>query len=177
MLKKGMIHIYTGDGKGKTTAAIGLAIRAAGHGKKIYLMQFLKGQKTGEVEFLRNFSDIIIHRANENITKFYYQMNKEEKEELHKKTREAWEMLYTQLTEGDYDLVILDEIMGVLTNRMLGVEELIDFIKNKSDRQELVLTGRDAPEEIIELADYVTEMKMIKHPYQNNISARKGIEF
>lgn len=177
MQKKGMIHIYTGDGKGKTTAAIGLAIRAAGHGMKIYFVQFLKGRKTGELEALKKFSNITVDRINPDLHKYFYQLGQEEKDLLCKRIEEGWRRLCLELSEENYDMLILDEILGVLDNNLLNPEELVGFIKNRPVGLELVLTGRNAPEELVKMADYVTEMKMFRHPYQYGIPARKGIEF
>ena len=177
MQEKGMIHIYTGDGKGKTTAAIGLAIRAAGHGKRIYFVQFLKGRETGELAALKEFSNIVVHRVNPDLRNFFYQLSTEEKEILSRKIEEGWRDICRELSEEKYDILILDEIMAVLSNGLLGLEDLLEFINNKVPQLELVLTGRNAPEELLKLADYVTEMKMLKHPYQEGVPARKGIEF
>jgi len=177
MQEKGMIHIYTGDGKGKTTAAIGLAIRAAGHGKRIYFVQFLKGRETGELEILKKIPNITVHRVNPDLQKFFYQLSMEEKEILCRKVQEGWRGICKELREEKYDILILDEIMAVLSNGLLGLEDLLEFINNKVPQLELVLTGRNAPEELLKLADYVTEMKMLKHPYQEGVPARKGIEF
>lgn len=177
MQEKGMIHIYTGDGKGKTTAAIGLAIRAAGHGKRIYFVQFLKGRETGELAALKEFSNIVVHRVNPDLRNFFYQLSTEEKEILSRKIEEGWRGICKELREEKYDILILDEIMAVLSNGLLGLEDLLEFINNKVPQLELVLTGRNAPEELLKLADYVTEMKMLKHPYQEGVPARKGIEF
>lgn len=176
-MEKGMVQIYTGDGKGKTTAALGLALRAAGHHKKVYILQFLKGQVSGELKALEEIPNINLKRANPNLTKFYFQMNQKEKDDLGKETREFWQGFRAEIMQSDYDLVIIDEIMGVLANQILELTAVIDLIENKPKKQELVLTGRDAPEKLIKLADYVTEMKMIKHPYINNVPPRLGIEF
>ncbi len=175
-MEKGLVHIYTGDGKGKTTAAIGLAVRAAGHRKKVYLLQFLKGRLTGELNILNNIPSFTFKRANSS-GKFIFQMTETEKNELQKETKKAWGEFIKMSQASDYEVLIADEIMGAITNRLISLEAVIDLIQTKDTSKELILTGRNAPDELVVLADYVTEMKMIKHPYQQDIPARKGIEF
>lgn len=175
-MKRGMVHIYTGDGKGKTTAAIGLAIRAAGHNKKVYILQFLKGRITGEREIADKLPMITFERANKS-KKFVFQMNEREKEELISEISQTWDKLKKITRESKYEIIIIDEIMGAISNGLIGLEKVVELIKEKDSTKEIILTGRNAPEELIELADYVTEMRMVKHPYTENIPARKGIEF
>ncbi len=176
MSKSGLIHIYTGDGKGKTTAAMGLAVRAAGYNRKVYILQFLKARTTGEKNTLAGMSTVTFKRANKS-KKFIFQMDEAEKAVLVRETAEVWENLFEIIQESDYQLVIIDEIMGAITNGLVPLEKVIELIEKKADDKELVMTGRNAPEELVELADYVTEMKMIKHPFTDDIPARKGIEF
>jgi cob(I)alamin adenosyltransferase len=176
MMEKGLVHIYTGDGKGKTTAAIGLIIRATGHQKKVYLLQFLKGRITGEMNILKDIPLITIKRPNKS-GKFIFQMNEKEKAELKSEVHQAWQELVRITRTSGYEVIVIDEIMGAITNNLVTLEEVIELIQNRDKKKELILTGRNAPEGLIELADYVTEMKMIKHPYQQDIPARKGIEF
>lgn len=175
-MKKGLVHIYTGDGKGKTTAAMGLAFRAAGHGKQVYILQFMKGWPTGEKVIADGIIFITYQRANQ-VTKFINQMTEAEKLKLKKETKKAWQTLWKEIKESDNEVFILDEVMAAISNDLLTVEEVAQLIKEKPETIELVLTGRDAPQALIDLADYVTEMKAIKHPLNKNISARKGIEF
>ncbi|ACL70646.1 cob(I)yrinic acid a,c-diamide adenosyltransferase [Halothermothrix orenii] len=175
-MKKGLVHIYTGDGKGKTTAAVGLAVRSAGYGKKIYILQFLKGRKTGEKKFFEKVTDITLERANKS-TKFFFQMSDEEKQKVFAETKKVWDKLKDIVRDGEYEVVILDEIMEAIANGLVQTGQVKELIAIKDESLELILTGRDAPEELVELADYVTEMKMIKHPYNRQIPARKGIEF
>lgn len=172
-----MIHIYTGNGKGKTTAAVGLAIRAAGYGKKIYFLQFLKGRNSGEIESLKKFPCITVKRVNPDHKIFFYEMVPEEKELLAEECRKAWGLFCDEILDSDYEIIIIDEIMALFTNKIFEVELLIDFLSKRDEGQEIILTGRDAPYELYEIADYVTEMKMIKHSFQKGIDARKGIEF
>lgn len=175
-MKNGLVHIYTGKGKGKTTAAMGLAFRALGHNKKIYILQFLKGRETGEKKTADGMSGITFERVNK-ITKFVFQMNKEEKEQLQKEVKEIWGQLQDITRHSDYEIIILDEIMGAISNDIVALADVIDLIKNRAGDKELILTGREAPQKLIDLADYVTEMKSLKHPFTDNISARQGIEF
>jgi cob(I)alamin adenosyltransferase len=175
-MERGLIHIYTGDGKGKTTAAMGLALRAAGHKKKVYILQFLKARSTGEVSILKELPYITFVRANTS-PKFVFEMNEAEREQLQLETDLAWSRLVKVTGDTEYELVILDEIMGAIDNHLLSLKQVIELVNEKSPGLELVLTGRNASPELVKLADYVTEMKMIKHPYQENIPARKGIEF
>jgi cob(I)alamin adenosyltransferase len=169
--KRGLVHIYTGDGKGKTTAALGLAMRASGRGMKIAFIQFLKGITSGEHLFLND------HKAFEITQISSGDIFKKPIEQLGKEAQQTLALAQKELQSCKYDMVILDEILITLSLELITIEEVLDLIKNKPDKVELVLTGRDAPQELIEKADLVTEMKMIKHPFAEGIPARKGIEF
>jgi len=175
-MKRGLIHIYTGDGKGKTTAAMGLALRASGYGLNILILQFLKARKTGERIAVENIKGITYKRANTS-TKFTIQMSEQEKLNLKKEINQSWQRLKDNINKNDYDVIILDEIMAVISNKFLSLQQVKNFIEEKPRGIELLMTGRNAPCELIELADYVTEMKLIKHPFTENIIAREGIEF
>ncbi|NNG66995.1 cob(I)yrinic acid a,c-diamide adenosyltransferase [Caldanaerobacter subterraneus] len=175
-MKKGYVQVYTGDGKGKTTAALGLAFRAVGRGMKVIMFQFLKGMATGELksaELLKpNFE---IKRFAES-KKFTWEMTEEELQELKSKVREEYEELLRILKSGEYDIVIVDEAMAAIHSGLLSVEDVLRLIEEKPESVELILTGRSAPQEIIEKADLVTEMKEIKHYYKKGVPARVGIE-
>jgi len=169
---KGYVQIYTGNGKGKTTAAIGLALRAAGSGMKVFIAQFLKKRKCSEHKALERLSDLItIKRYGEGFVKAH----PERKHIL--AVRKGIEEVKKIINGGEYNLVILDEINLLPSLKLINVEEIIDIIKNKPKIVEIVLTGRYAPEELIQIADLVTEMKEIKHYYSKGIKARKGIEY
>ena len=168
---KGLVHIYTGDGKGKTSSATGLAIRCAGYGKKVKIYQFLKATPTGELESLKKLG-IEVVRIN-TCESFYYDMTEAEKEITKKETLNAVKSLFSE----NSDLVVLDEILCSVNNGILSVDAVIDIIKNKPQNTELVLTGRNMPQSLTEYADYVSEIKCIKHPYQNGVDARCGIDF
>jgi cob(I)alamin adenosyltransferase len=172
-LKLGLTQVYTGDGKGKTSAAFGLALRAIGRGLKVYMIQFIKGGfDYGElyvVKHLPRFKLVAYGRG-----EFIKEGSTEEDRRL---AKEALEHARRVLERGEYDVVILDEINVAMARNLLDVEDVLALIKGKPKHIELVLTGRSAPEEIIEAADLVTEMREIKHPYRRGIKARRGIEY
>lgn len=170
-LKIGLIQVYTGDGKGKTTAALGLAIRAAGHGLKIAFIQFLKGRNSGEHTFLAQFPVFAVFRTG-TLDSF-----KASGDELRQESRQLLAFAAEQMISGQFDLIILDEINVALEKGYLTIRQMQDFLDQKPAATELILTGRGAPPEIILRADLVTEMRLIKHPYQRGINARLGIEY
>jgi cob(I)alamin adenosyltransferase len=174
---KGLIHIYTGDGKGKTTAAVGLGVRACGRGMKVLMVQFLKGTPTGELYSLKTLEpDFELHRGT-GITKFTWEMNEEEKAQTTAEQQGLLEYAADLIEKGGIDLLILDEVLGAVSTGMLSKNAVVEFVKNKPCNLELVLTGRGASPELVELADYVSEIKAVKHPAGKGIKARKGIEF
>lgn len=175
-LEKGLIQIYTGDGKGKTTAALGQGIRSAGNGLKVYMVQFLKTYETGELKIIDQIDNFSVFRF-ESKKDFFWNLNDEQKKLLKKETDNAIKFISKTLSERECDVLILDEVFGSLKNKMIDKDELISILKNKPESVEVVLTGRDAPEEIMELADYVSEINMVKHPFEKGINSRKGIEY
>lgn len=171
----GLIHIYTGDGKGKTTAAIGLGIRAIGNGMKVLMVQFCKGSSTSEENIIKKLKpDFELYKCKQNC-KFIWQMTAEEKEQMQVNSLHL--LNYAKNNAADKDMIILDEIMAAVTNELIDINLVIDFIKNKPPHLELVLTGRNAPKQLIELSDYVSEISAVKHPMSAGIMARKGIEY
>lgn len=173
-----MILVYTGDGKGKTTAALGLVVRAIGHNQKVCIIQFLKSpqSKTGEYKFFKDL-EIEIYATGIGFT---WTGNPDE----HRKAlADAWQMAQEKINSNLYDLIILDEINNVLNinnfiiDDIITTKDIIKCISNKPKRLNLVLTGRNASPEIIAIADLVTEMKFIKHPYEKGIQAIEGIEY
>ncbi|RKD25336.1 cob(I)alamin adenosyltransferase [Caminicella sporogenes DSM 14501] len=170
-MEKGYIHVYTGNGKGKTTAAFGLALRAACAGKKVYIGQFVKGMKYSEVKVQEYIPTIEIEQLGRDC--FIYR--EPEKEDI-EAARKGLEKCKKIVEEGKYDVVVLDEINIALYFKLFTLEEVLDMLKNKAEHVEVILTGRYAPKEIIDIADLVTEMKEIKHYYTKGVQARKGIE-
>ncbi|MGC9331934.1 MAG: cob(I)yrinic acid a,c-diamide adenosyltransferase [Bacteroidales bacterium] len=169
------IQVYTGNGKGKTTAALGLAIRAAGHGMKTCIIQFMKGSgnKYGEHQVLSEMDaiDFFLVGTNECI-------RKEDVTEKHIKAGEKGLILTNHIMKNNnYDVLILDEINVAMWFGIVDKNAVLDILDNKPDTMEIVLTGRYAPEEIIQKADLVTEMNLIKHPFEHGMKARIGIEY
>jgi cob(I)alamin adenosyltransferase len=170
-MKKGFIQVYTGNGKGKTTAAIGLAIRAAGAGLKVYFCQFLKGRPTSELKILNKLrSHITVQRSGRKA--FVISPVQGDFDDA----RKAFSKVSKVIKDGKYNVVILDEINNAIAINLIEINELIDIISSKPPHVEIVLTGRDIPAEIAKIADLMTEMKEIKHYYSRGIKARKGIE-
>ena len=171
-MNNGLIHIYTGDGKGKTTASLGLALRAVGQGHKVIVIQFLKGDPhCGEHIFASKYQHFEIVQFTKGNC---FTLPEEQLREDVEKTMALTEGIMT----GDkYQMIILDEIFAAINRGLLETPRVIAMIQRKSDSVELILTGRKAPPEIVELADYVTEMQMKKHPFTRGIKARKGIEY
>ncbi|CUP62247.1 MAG: cob(I)yrinic acid a,c-diamide adenosyltransferase [Clostridium baratii] len=175
-MELGLIHIYCGDGKGKTTAAMGLGMRAAGRNKKVLLTQFLKSNKTGELNSIEKLSEFFHVVKGVPAKKFVWNMNEEEKLEVKKEHTNRFREVTKKAIEEEYDLLILDEIIATINRDFVMLSEVIDFLKNKPTGLEVVMTGRNPKEELIELADYVSEIKAIKHPYNKGIKSRVGIE-
>lgn len=171
----GLIHIYCGDGKGKTTAAVGLAVRCAGRGNKVLLVQFLKSRDSGELYSLAKLPDIEVMRGKES-KKFTFQMNEEEKRALLIEHNKMFEQVLAKIKNGGYSLLILDEVIGALNAKVFEMPKLIEFLRHKPENLEVVLTGRNPAPELVEIADYVSEMRKVKHPMDKGIMAREGIE-
>jgi cob(I)alamin adenosyltransferase len=168
----GYIQIYTGNGKGKTTAAIGLSVRAVGAGKKVFFAQFVKGQIYSEVKtILQYLPNITIKQYG--LDCFIYHKPKQEDIDA---ARKGFEEVSEIILSGKYDVVVLDEANIAIYYNLFSVEELIELLERKPEQTEIIITGRNAPNELIEFADLVTEMKEIKHYYTQGIQARIGIE-
>lgn len=173
-LKKGFVHIYTGNGKGKSTAAIGQAVRAAGFGLKTYFAQFMKEYPYNELNSLKHLSQwITIEQFGGD--EFVYKKELPGEEEL-VKAKKGLQTAREKMLSGEYDLIILDEAIVAIYFKLITIENLVEFIKSKPENVELILTGRYCPEKLIELADLVTEMKEVKHYYQKGIPSRRGID-
>jgi cob(I)alamin adenosyltransferase len=173
-LERGLIIVHTGEGKGKTTAALGLAVRAMGQGLRVLVIQFIKGGwKSGELDLAKRYADLCeIHAVGEGFT-----WDTKNPERDCQKVRVGWDLAMEKLRAGRFDLLILDEINYVLSYGYFPVEEVLRFLKEKPPALHVVLTGRGAPPEIVAAADLVTEMLAIKHPHDQGYKARKGIEF
>lgn len=171
-----MVHIYYGDGKGKTTAAIGLAARAAGSRMKVLFVQFLKTEFSGERHTLS-------HTENINLTfcplelNFTYNMDESEKAKASIIFRKLFDDAVTTVLTQKYDMIVLDEIFSAINADMVSEGDVYEFVSNAPKNLEIVLTGHQPSERLLSLADYVTEMKKIKHPYDKGVQARFGIEF
>lgn len=171
-MSKGQIHIYTGNGKGKTTAALGLSLRAICAGKRVFFGQFVKGMEYSELKATEYLPGFEIQQFGRDC--FIYN---DPVEEDRVAARDGLAICRDVLTRGHHDLVVLDELNIALYYKLFTLEDAIELIRSKKEHQELVITGRYAPKELIDLADLVSEMKEIKHYYQKNLEARKGIEF
>ncbi len=177
MEKDGLTIVYTGKGKGKTTAALGIALRATGYSKKICMIQFIKGSwHYGEMYSSKRlepeFEMVAIGKGFVGIID-----DKSPKEEHERIANEAMKISTEKIQSGKYDIIILDEINYAINLGLVKIEDVLNLIKSKPQELDLILTGNYAKDEIIELADLVTEMREIKHPFQRGIKAKKGIDF
>lgn len=172
-MTKGYVHIYTGNGKGKTTAALGLGLRAAGAGYKVHMLQFMKGRRYSELNSLENVKNFTIsqHGRDEFV-------NKENTEQIDIDLAvEGFSKAKELIKNDNYDMIILDEINVAIDFNLISLKDVLHLIKEKPERLELILTGRYANHELIKIADYVSEILEIKHPYQKGVITRKGIDF
>jgi len=176
---RGLVIVNTGDGKGKTTAALGLAMRAAGNGFRIYIIQFIKGRwKTGESKTLAALApNVEVVRMGTGFTIEHLRDPRIPMSEHEQAAALAFQRAREVVASSEYDMVILDEILGSVKANLVTLDEVLALIQAKPARLHLVLTGRGAPPEIVDAADLVTEMRLIKHPYQQGIKAQRGIEF
>ena len=181
----GLVHVYTGDGKGKTSASLGLALRAIGNNLRVHMIQFLKSGYTGELYSAKKLGFAIeqfgvdaLKEKQKHLQEFdrtgTFVFNPDIKEK--DAAMEGWEHAKKIIKSNEYDVVILDEINCVLEKGLIPIKEVLEIVKNHG-KVELILTGRDAPEELMEAADYVSIVNRVKHPWQKGIIARKGIEY
>jgi len=175
-MQKKLFHIYYGNGKGKTTACAGLAMRMAGSGGKVLYAFMQKGVKSSEVRFMEKIEGIDVIQICQ-MTKFTFLMNEEERAEYRKQHRQGWEQVIRRAEEDGYDLVIVDELLGAIKEKALDIEDVMPVLKKEDRSYELVFSGREAPEELLEYADYASRIEAVKHPYNEGIKGRKGIEF
>lgn len=173
-MELGLVQVYTGDGKGKTTAAFGLAMRATGKGLKVFMVQFLKGRQYGELETARRLSDRleVVQSGLDSFVK-----KGEPGEEDLRLAHHGLELARGAIMGGEYDIVMLDEVNVAIELGVLKVEEVLPLIDERPDGVELVLTGRYAPEEFCERADIITEMRNVRHCFDKGVPMREGIEF
>ena len=169
-----MLHIYCGDGKGKTTCAMGLAARAAGHGRRVVIAQFLKSGNSGERAALGDLPNITCLPVPETM-KFVFAMSEQEKAET--RTRMTGDFHRAAELAKAADLLVLDELCSAISTGMVPLEEVLTFLDSRPDGLEVVITGRDPAPELQERADYITEMHKIKHPFDRGVNAREGVEW
>ena len=173
-IEKGLVIVHTGKGKGKSTAAMGLAIRAIGHGMKVGIVQFVKGVwETGERDVLDKFPDLVTIKAMGD----GFTWETQDRERDIKAAQTAWAASKEMITSGDYKMVILDELNIVLRYDYIPLDDVIATMKSKPEDLHVVITGRNAKDDLIEVADLVTEMTLVKHPFRGGVKAQVGIEF
>ena len=170
-----MKHIYYGDGKGKTTAAIGLAVRAAGSKMKVLFVQFLKTEFSGERHILSHTENVTLTFCPLEL-KFTFDMDDKEKAQAAKIFKGIFDSAVTTALTEKYDMVVLDEVFEAINAHMLSESEVYEFITNAPSSMEIVMTGHNPPQKFMDCADYITEFKKIKHPYDRGITGRIGIE-
>jgi cob(I)alamin adenosyltransferase len=177
--RQGLVMIWTGNGKGKTTAALGLAMRAAGQKLRVLFLQFIKGRwKTGERDTLPLLAPYVEHVVmGRGFTIERLRNPNVPLEEHHAAAREAFVLAREAVQSGKYEMVILDEIMASINGGLIAKEDVVELIRSKPPMLHLVLTGRNAPAELIELADLVSEIRPVKHPFEAGIPAQRGVEF
>lgn len=174
-MEKGLIEIYCGDGKGKTTAAVGLAVRAAGRGLRVCLVQFLKGRETGELVSLAMLPNIRVIRSKQS-GKFTFQMDERELQAVYDLQTKDLLTALEVMRAGECDVLILDEIMAALSTGTVDEDLLRSLMEQRPGTVELVLTGRNPPDWILEQADYISEIVKRRHPFDKAVAARDGIE-
>lgn len=175
MAQKGLILLYTGNGKGKTTAALGQVLRAAGHGFKVAIIQFIKNlENTGEMKAARKIfaEHLEIYPMGTGFT-----WDAKDRDELRRAAEKGWTLAREKIASGKYCMVILDELTYALNFGLLDEDEVVAFLEQKPKNLHIIITGRDASDKLIALADLVTEIKEIKHPYSKGVKAMKGIEY
>ncbi len=174
MTQQGLIIIYTGNGKGKTTAAFGQALRAAGHGLRICIIQFMKGKwQTGEAKAMAALAD----RVELHIKGVGFTWQQKNMDEVTRAAHDGWELAREKIASDQYDMVILEELTYLISFNILAESEVLEVLRSRPPRLHVLITGRNAGKGLIEAADLVTEMHEIKHHFQSGAAARKGIEF
>jgi len=176
--RQGLTLVFTGNGKGKTTAAIGLTVRAAGNRLRVFFLQFIKGQwKSGEREILRSIPGVDLEVTGRGFTIERLRNPTIPLEDHAAAAAHGWQVAKEIVHGGEYDLVVLDEVLGAVKAGLVPADELVELVRSKPPELHLALTGRNAPSELVEVADLVSEIQPIKHPLQRGIKAQRGIEF
>ena len=173
-MTKGVLAVYTGNGKGKTTAALGLAVRALGHGKKVCFIQFIKGAwKSGESNLAQKFAGLLdFHVMGRGFT-----WKSDDLEKDRAVARQAWDFAVSMIRANTYDLIVLDELTYLIHYAMIAEDEIVDVLAARPPALHLIITGRYASDGLIRTADLVTEMLAVKHPYASGVKAQKGFEY
>ncbi|NLK51412.1 MAG: cob(I)yrinic acid a,c-diamide adenosyltransferase [Syntrophomonadaceae bacterium] len=174
---KGMVQVYTGEGKGKTTAALGQGMRAVGRGLRVKMIQYLKSTDTGELHAVKLLSPHFEILRLEKVSGFVWNMSKAEKKQLQEEILANWIHIKQWTINPDFEVLILDEILTVVENGLLELEKLQDLLKYKAENLEIIITGRVLPPQLLDIVDLVTEMKEIKHYFHQGVAARIGIEY
>jgi len=175
-MQDAFIHLYYGNGKGKTTAAVGLAVRAAGTGKKVFFVQFMKGRDTGELKSLHKIENISVLRSRKKFP-FYKNMTPDQKREQTSVHNQMLDTIIEAAQNRKYDLIILDEITYPFHWELIDIGKFRHFLLSERGKTEIVCTGRNPDTFFLEYADYITEMQCVRHPYENGVPARQGIEY
>lgn len=175
-METGLLHVYAGDGKGKTTAAIGLAVRAAGAGRRVLFVQFMKGGETGELESFRKLDNIVVMRCEKHFP-FYSQMTDEEKTEQRKQHNKMLYEILKQVQQCQIDVLVLDELTYPCQWDLIDSEQVKKLLELARGQVEVVCTGRNPQDWLLAMADYITDMQAVRHPYEKGITAREGIEY
>lgn len=174
-MEKGLVHIYYGEGKGKTSAALGLAMRASGADLRVLVVQFNKGSDSSEIKSLNKMGiDSIRVQDEDGYVPF---MEDDKKSKCLKNYQRCFAKVFATVSSDTYDVIILDELLAALETGMVEIQQVVDLIQQKSAQVELIITGRYPTNELIGMADYVSEIKLIKHPFNNGVFSRLGIEY
>lgn len=175
-MKKGYIQIYTGNGKGKTTAAMGLALRAAGHNFNVKLVQFLKGGVTGEINSIKKLDTVELLRVSD-ANKYVWKLNDEEKHDMQQKSLKMFDKIRSWFKNEEIDILILDEIMAAIKYEIVALDDVLSLLDARPQSIEVIMTGREVPKELFNRAHLVSEINDVKHYFDIGVGARKGIEF
>lgn len=172
----GLVHIYCGEGKGKTTAAVGLAVRAAGCGMKVLFARFLKNESSGELKILDEIPEIEVLHLDKSYG-FYWTLSDSERDAVREMYGQLWRKILEKVSEGVYSMLVMDEFMAAYRYELIPHDEALEFLRCRPENLEVVLTGREPAEELLEQADYVSDIQKVRHPFDHNTGARRGIEY